>query len=239
MSGSLTLRLLLNLAIALLFYCTKLAAGNHGLSQSHPFTFLGFCCWTLQHSARSHEDPWSGTWSSAPVPGSNPGQEKPWQAAKALVPIQMGPQASTPLPHVSTGKCLSSSLWSHACSEGSPLPLGHTHTHTHTHVIPHPLTSPFPAPSSSTDITGLRRKKYSFSSLKESLYFLQIRDRESLYHYHSLCITDPLLPTVSSSSDRKHTPCVSTDKIFTKTQSFSYKKPDKHLKQWHKPLFQG
>ena len=170
--------------------------------------------------------------------GATPVKRSPGRQPKLLFPYRWAHKLALPYP-TSAQESVSHLLSGHTHAPKDLLSLLVTHTHTHTHVIPHPLTSPFPAPSSSTDITGLRRKKYSFSSLKESLYFLQIRDRESLYHYHSLCITDPLLPTVSSSSDRKHTPCVSTDKIFTKTQSFSYKKPDKHLKQWHKPLFQG
>ena len=152
MSRSLIL-LLLNLAIPLIFHCTKLATLNHGLS--HHFTFLGFCCLTVQQSARNHEDLWSGTWSAAPSAREQPWSREALASSQSSCSRRMGPQASTPLPHLSTAKCLSSSLWSHTRSEGSPLPLGHTHMHACNTSPPNfSISCPFSHPLTSLVLEG-------------------------------------------------------------------------------------
>ena len=122
MSRSLIL-LLLSLAIPLIFHCTKLATLNHGLS--HLFTFLGFCCLTVQQSARNHEDVWSGTWSAAPSAREQPWSREALASSQSSCSRRMGPQASTPLPHLSTAKCLSSSLWSQRMCSLSHMPKLH------------------------------------------------------------------------------------------------------------------
>lgn len=77
------------------------------------------------------------------VPGNNPGQEKPWQAAKALAPVEWAHKLVLPYP-TSAQQSVSHLLSGHMHALKDLLSL--LVTHTCMHAIPHPPTSPSPAP---------------------------------------------------------------------------------------------
>lgn len=187
---NLTVNILLNLAIPLIFHCIQLATLNSALS--HPVTLSDSASEqynTLHGIMRSME--WYSEFSprcqrTTPVKGSPGGQ----LTLLFLYRWTHTDHSLTPPQHRQAS--LISSLWSHTHPEGSPPSLLVTHTHTCRQYLNSRLLHLLPL-SSSTDTTGLRRRKYKvlLQSKRNPSISSRIGDLGSPYWNYSLCIIDP------------------------------------------------
>lgn len=185
---NLTVNILLNLAIPLIFHCIQLATLNCALS--HPVTFSDSASEqynTLHGIMRSME--WYSEFSpqcqrTTLVKGSPGGQ-------LTLLFLYRWTHIA-PLPYPASAQASISHLFSlvtHTPRRISSLPLGHTHTHMQ--AIPQFSASPSPAPFLIHRHHWSQKEEVLLQSKRNPSISSRIGDLGSPYWNYSLCIIDP------------------------------------------------